>query len=159
VSGFREGEIEGIEVKLLRHHRDQRGWLAELFREDEIDKEVCPVMAYISMTFPGVERGPHEHREQTDYFVFFSSSFKLVLWDTREGSPTYMNRKALFLGEENPACVIVPPGIVHAYRNVGDADGMVMNLPNRLFAGRGKGEPVDEVRYEGDPDTPYKVDG
>jgi dTDP-4-dehydrorhamnose 3,5-epimerase len=159
VSGFREGWIEGVVVRDLKYHRDERGWLTELFRHDEIEKDVCPVMAYISMTSPGMKRGPHEHREQTDYFAFFSSRFRLVLWDGREGSPTYMNRMTLMIGEEDPKCVIIPPRVVHAYENVGGVEGLVVNLPNRLFAGRGKGGPVDEVRYEDDPDSPYRMDG
>jgi dTDP-4-dehydrorhamnose 3,5-epimerase len=115
-------------------------------------------MSYISMTRPGVQRGPHAHREQTDLFAFFSSTFKLMLWDYRAGSPTYMNRKVLFLGEEDPKCVIVPPGVVHAYKNVGPVEGLVLNAPNRLYAGRGRKGAVDEIRYEDDPDTVFKVE-
>ena len=40
---------------------------------------------------------------------------------------------------------------------VGDA--MVVNFPNRLFAGRGKKQPVDEVRYEDAKDTPFVMNG
>jgi dTDP-4-dehydrorhamnose 3,5-epimerase len=155
---FNAGEIEGVIIKDLKFYNDERGWLTELFRHDEIDKSVYPVMSYISMTLPGVQRGPHAHKEQTDYFVFLSSTFKLVLWDSREDSPTYMNRKVLFTGKDDPKCVIVPPGVVHAYKNIGTEKGLVLNFPNRLYAGWGKKEPVDEVRYENDPDTIYKVD-
>ena len=48
----------------------------------------------------------------------------------------------------NPAAVWIPPGVVHAYRNVGDVSGLVFNAPNRLYAGWGKKEPVDEIRHE-----------
>lgn len=52
------------------------------------------------------------------------------------------------VGESNPAAVWVPPGVVHAYRNIGDVPGLVFNAPNRLFAGRGKEQPVNEIRHE-----------
>ena len=38
---------------------------------------------------------------------------------------------------DNPRAVIVPKGVVHGYKNVGDIDGMVVNCPNRLY-GSGK---------------------
>jgi dTDP-4-dehydrorhamnose 3,5-epimerase len=156
---FKRGNIEGVIVRDLRKFVDERGWLAELFRQDEISEEVYPAMSYISMTLPGVTRGPHEHLEQTDYFCFLGpSNFKLVLWDNRKESSTYMNKMVLFVGEDNPKAVIIPPRVVHAYRNVGGKPGIVLNFPNRLYAGWGKKEKVDEVRYEDDPDNIFKVD-
>jgi dTDP-4-dehydrorhamnose 3,5-epimerase len=47
---------------------------------------------------------------------------------------------------------------VHAYKNIGDEPGLVINLPNKLYAGWGKKEKVDEIRYEGNQDSPFKVD-
>lgn len=156
---FRDGDIDGVVIKEFRYFKDQRGWLSELFRHDELDAELHPVMSYISMTNPGVARGPHEHVDQTDCFVFFSSTFKLLLWDRREGSPTKGSRMALHFGADKSASVIVPPGVVHAYKNVGSAEGLVLNLPNRLYAGEGKKQKVDEIRYEDDPQSPYRIDG
>ncbi len=156
---FKRGDIEGVVVKELKKFVDERGWLAELFRQDEIDKDIYPVMSYISMTLPGVTRGPHEHLEQTDYFCFIGpSNFKLVLWDNRKNSISYMNKMVLFVGEDNPKSVIIPPRVVHAYKNVGGKPGIVLNFPNRLYAGWGKKEKVDEVRYENDANTVFRVD-
>jgi dTDP-4-dehydrorhamnose 3,5-epimerase len=155
---FKDSEIEDVEITDLRFFDDERGWLSELFRQDDLDENLYPVMCYISMTKSGIQRGPHAHKKQTDYFAFYSSSFKLVLWDGRTDSPTYGNRMVLFLGKENPKRVIIPPGVVHAYKNVGSEDGLVLNFPNTLYAGWKKEEPVDEIRYEDDPDTPYRVD-
>jgi dTDP-4-dehydrorhamnose 3,5-epimerase len=65
---------------------------------------------------------------------------------------------SLIVGEDDPAAVVVPKGVVHGYRNVGATDGVVINCPNRLYMGRGKREPVDEIRHEDDPDTPFRMD-
>jgi dTDP-4-dehydrorhamnose 3,5-epimerase len=156
---FKEGSIEGVVVRELKRHTDKRGWLCELFRHDELKAEDYPVMSYISMTHPGVARGPHAHREQTDYFAFIGpSTFRVYLWDGREGSTTYMNKMAIDAGHVRPLAVIVPPGVVHAYKNIGDTDGVVFNFPNRLYGGRGRKEEVDEVRYEEDPASIYRMD-
>lgn len=158
---FQEGPIDGVVVKDLIRFDDNRGWLTEIFRQDEIHADSMPVMSYVSMTHPGVARGPHEHREQTDLFAFLGpGTFKVYLWDNRELSPTYNHRMVLTAGEEARRTVLIPPGVVHAYAVVSDVDGLVVNLPNRLFAGRGKKEPVDEIRWEEEEtrDSPFKLD-
>ena len=58
---FKTGDIEGVVVKDLCKFVDSRGWLAELFRHDQLDPQFYPVMAYTSATNAGVTRGPHEH--------------------------------------------------------------------------------------------------
>ena len=156
---FVGGKIHDLVVRPLGKYLDERGWLAELYRSDEIDPRFMPVMAYVSMTRPGVARGPHEHREQADCFAFIGPSvFKVDLWDARVDSPTYGIRQTIFAGSDSPAMVIVPAGVVHAYKNVGGTDGIVFNAPNRLYAGEGKRYPVDEVRHEEEPGSPFILD-
>jgi len=139
-------DIEGIFIKPLKRFTDARGWLTEVFREDELPEGFRPAMGYISVTHPGIARGPHEHREQTDGFVFLSGRFRLTLWENRPGRP---RRKEVYaVGEENPVFVAVPPGVVHAYQNIGETDAFVLNFPDRLYAGWGRKEPVDEIRHE-----------
>jgi dTDP-4-dehydrorhamnose 3,5-epimerase len=156
---FKEGLIQGVVVRDLKMFTDPRGWLMELFREDEVAAEYMPVMGYISVTKSGVARGPHEHVDQADYFCFVGpSNFRIYLWDNRKGSPTHMIRQLIVAGEDTPMAVIVPAGVVHAYRNIGKTDGMVINCANRLYAGKGRKEPVDEIRHEHDPATIFRLD-
>ena len=156
---FQDGVIEGVLKRELNKYSDGRGWLMELFRRDEMEAGFFPAMAYISMTGPGVARGPHEHLDQADYFCFAGpSTFKIFLWDNRPSSPTYKNRQIIIAGEDTPTALLVPKNVVHAYKNIGESDGLVINCPNRLFKGEGRGDPVDEKRYEDDPESPYKLD-
>lgn len=156
---FEEGSIEGVRFRPLKCYEDQRGWLIELFRNDEVPPEYLPAMAYISQTLPGVARGPHQHRDQADLFGFVGpGDFKLYMWDDRDDSSTRGNRQTIVLGQSNPQCVIVPAGVVHAYKNLSPTPGLVFNAPNRLYAGQGRREPVDEIRYEDEPDSPYVLD-
>jgi dTDP-4-dehydrorhamnose 3,5-epimerase len=146
---FVDGEIEGVVIRPLKFYNDPRGWLVEIFRHDELVEERRPAMMYVSSTLPGVSRGPHEHVDQTDGFAFIGpSDFRLYVWDTRPNSPTRGHRQVWTVGQSNPAAVWIPPGVVHAYRNVGEVNGLVFNAPNRLYAGWGKKEPVDEIRHE-----------
>src|SRR5690349_21176126 len=156
---FRVGDITGVLIKPLSIIKDSRGSLTELFRIDEWQAEFHPSMAYISSTFPGVTRGPHEHVDQADLFCFLGpSNFKLRMWDNRPDSPTYRQVKTLVAGEDNPRVVVIPKGVVHAYQNIGDKDGIVINCPNRLYRGDQRHEEVDEIRHEDDPKTIFRMD-
>ena len=159
VKSFSKGRIHDVIVRPLNKFLDERGWLAELYRTDELDADILPSMAYISMTQPGVARGPHEHREQTDYFCFLGpSNFKVYLWDSRPDSPSYGVKQVIFAGIDSPVALVVPPGVVHAYRNVGMENGIVFNAPNRLYAGEGKREAVDEIRHEEEAGSLFQLD-
>lgn len=159
-SHFIKGKIQDVVVYPLKKFVDERGWLAELFRHDEITEEFYPAMAYISVTEPLTQRGPHEHVDQADLFCFIGSgNFKLRLWDNRQDSPTFNYIMTLYVGADNPQAVIVPKGVVHAYKNVSTTEkGVVINCPNRLFMGEGKKEEIDEIRHEDDPNTIYTMD-
>ena len=156
---FPSSRIDGVELRKLSKYVDSRGWLSELFRNDEAERELLPAMGYVSLTHPGVTRGPHEHVDQTDWFCFLGpSNFLLVLWDNRPASPSFERTMRVVVGEDDPMAVIVPPGVVHGYRNVGPKDGWVVNFPNRLFKGPKRAEPVDEIRHEADPACPFDMD-
>lgn len=156
---FKKGPIKGVVVRPLRKYEDKRGWLVETFRQDEWETPYHPVMAYTSLTLPGVTRGPHEHVEQSDFFVFMGpGNFKLWLWDNRKTSETFGNKQVVFGGQDHPFHVLVPPGVVHAYRNVSEEPAIVHNFPNQLFMGQKKQHPVDEIRHEADPNTQFQLD-
>ncbi len=156
---FSEGEIKGVVVRQLKKFFDDRGWLTELFRKDDLDEEFLPAMSYISSTNPGVTRGPHEHWDQADLFCFIGpSNFKLRVWDNRKDSETFGSMMTMVVGVDNPASVLIPAGVVHGYRNVGEIDGIVINCPNRLYGGAGRKEEVDEIRHEDDGESSFSMD-
>lgn len=154
---FKKGEIKGVVIEKLIKFSDERGFLVETFRVDNLPDNLHPVMSYISYTKPGVARGPHEHMGQTDIFCFMGAgNFKIKLWDNRKVSKTYRYCMEIVGGKDNPIRVIVPPGVVHGYKNISEgADGMVLNYPDKLYRGWGKKEEVDEIRHEDKEDEFY----
>ncbi len=147
---FHDGEsIDGAKIIPLTSHSDKRGWLCEIFRSDEIDKRLSPAMGYVSVTVPGMGRGPHEHKQQTDMFcVVGPGEMIIVLWDMRPASSTKGCRMIRVVGEDHKCVVIVPPGIVHAYFNIGNDNAYVINLPDKLYGGKFRKEKIDEIRHE-----------
>ncbi|MCY2938290.1 MAG: dTDP-4-dehydrorhamnose 3,5-epimerase family protein [Planctomycetota bacterium] len=155
---FTEGIISDLFWKPLKRFGDDRGWLGELFRQDELPEGFQVTMAYASMTNPGVVRGPHEHVDQSDCFCFMGpGNFELTLWDMRPGSATHGVKQVEMVGVARPMLVIIPPRVIHAYKNSADGPGIVYNFPDRLYKGPGRTEPVDEIRHELDPHSIYQV--
>ncbi len=147
--------MDGVVIRGLARFQDSRGWLVELFRNDELPESFRPAMSYLSVTLPGVARGPHEHVGQCDAFAFIDGNYKLYLWENRPGKSA--EPVVLEVGSHNPVLVLVPPGVVHAYKNVGDREAFVMNFPDKLYAGWGKKEEVDEIRHEADPNSLFQM--
>jgi dTDP-4-dehydrorhamnose 3,5-epimerase len=155
--GWVDGSIYGVEISPFQVFSDERGWLSELYRSDEMPASDMPEMGYLSSTKPGVARGPHEHEAQTDRFAFFHGAYHVVMWDARAGSPSFGRKTEMTVGVKNSVVVVIPPGVVHAYRNVGKEDAFVLNFPDRLYAGKEKKERVDEIRHEDEPDSPFQI--
>jgi len=157
IMDFKEGEIEGVIIVKLNKFSDERGFLVETFRIHNLPEGIRPVMSYISYTKPGIARGPHEHLKQTDIFCFIGpGNFKVKLWDNRKENKTYGNCMEIIGGKNNPIRVIVPPGVVHGYKNISEGvDGMVLNYPDKLYRGWDKQEEVDEIRHEDKEDEFY----
>ena len=42
-----DGEIEGVLMKPLKAYHDSRGWLVEIFRDDELAESLQHVMMYV----------------------------------------------------------------------------------------------------------------
>jgi dTDP-4-dehydrorhamnose 3,5-epimerase len=116
-------------------------------------------MCYASWTLPGKARGPHEHVYQSDCFAFFGpGTFRLYLWDAREESRTHLQRMRLDVGEDRPVAVLVPPRVVHAYKCISEERGLVVNLPDKLYAGLLRTREVDEIRHEDKAHSSFLLD-
>lgn len=153
--------IKGVIIKKLKKNEDARGWLVEIYRNDdsEYSGDYSPAMSYISATKSGVVRGPHEHKEQSDLFVFVGQGkFRVHLWDNRAYSATYKEKMEIEGGEGEEIAVLVPPGVVHGYKCISSIDGWSINLPDKLYAGKDRKDEVDEIRWEKDPASPFKID-
>src|SRR5512140_2371662 len=104
--------IHDVKTKKLKVIPDDRGRLMEMLRnDDECYEEFGQV--YLSTTYPGVVKAWHYHKLQKDNFVCVKGMVKLVLADTRDGSPTKGEVNEFVIGELNPVPVQVPTGVYH----------------------------------------------
>jgi len=144
--------IEGVKVKELRVIPDERGRLMEMLRADD-DLFIKFGQVYLTTAYPGVVKGWHYHKHQTDNMVVVKGMMKIVLYDNRENSSSKGEINEFFMGLHNPLLLQIPPLVLHGFKCIGDEEAMVVNCPTETYNYK---EP-DEFRI--DPyknDIPYK---
>ena len=136
--------IHDVRTKKLRVMADERGWLMEILRADESELFSKFGQVYVSATYPGVVKAWHYHRTQIDHFACVAGMVKLVLIDTRVGSPTEGAVNEFFIGVLNPMLVQVPNLVYHGWKCISSEPSLVVNVPNEPYQ---RDEP-DEYRLE-----------
>ncbi len=124
--------IEGVRIKKLKVIPDERGFLMEMMRDDdEFFQRFGQV--YLSVGYPGVVKGWHYHKKQTDHFTFVKGMAKVVLFDRRDGSPTRGEVNEFFMGEQNPILLVIPPGVLHGMKGIGTGPAYLVNVPTEHY--------------------------
>jgi len=143
--------IDGVRTKELRVIADERGRLMEILRaDDEVFEKFG--QAYLTTAYPGVTKGWHYHRGQTDNMCVVKGMMKVALYDSREGSPTHGEVAEFIIGEHNPLLVSIPPGVMHGFKCIGTEEALVVNIPTATY---NYDEP-DEFRVDPhENDIPY----
>ena len=143
--------IHEANVKPLKVIPDERGRLMEMLRSDsDLFKGFGQV--YMTTAYPGVVKAWHYHKKQWDHFVCVRGMMKVVLFDSRDDSPTKGEVNEFFMGDHNPILLQIPPLVYHGFKCVSDHEAMVINTPTEVY---NYSEP-DEFRV--DPhsnDIPY----
>lgn len=125
--------IEGIAYRLLRPVSHHHGHLVEAFRADWGVTERPIVQVNMSVTFPGATRGWGLHRRTEDRLFAATGSLCIVCYDGRKDSPTFGTINEFILGGRNHGFVLIPPGIYHAWKNIGTDEAMIISMPSQLY--------------------------
>lgn len=143
--------IDGVKIKKLKINTDERGRLGEILRvDDEIFEKFGQV--YFTTAYPGVIKAWHYHKNQRDNFAAVKGMIKLVLYDSRENSPTFKTINEFFIGEHNPIMVSIPPVVYHGFKCISSEEAVVINTPTMPY----NHEAPDEYPLEAHtPDIPY----
>ncbi len=143
--------IDGVQVKQLKVIPDERGRLMEMLRADD-GLFIKFGQVYMTTAYPGVVKAWHYHKKQWDNFVVVRGMMKVVLYDSRDNSPTRGLINEFFLGDHQPILVRIPPFVHHGFKCISEHEAIVINTPTEVY---NYSEP-DEFRM--DPhtkDIPY----
>ena len=124
--------IDGVKIKKLKVIPDERGRLMEMLRSDD-DLFVKFGQVYMTTAYPGVVKGWHFHKKQIDNFIVIKGMIKLVLYDSRDDSPTKGEINEFFLGEDNPLLIQIPPLVLHGFKCISPEEAICINCPTEAY--------------------------
>ncbi len=110
--------INGVKIKQLVTHADDRGYFREILRADEGLMDVFR-QSSITKTNPGVVKAFHWHARQEDFWYVIDGMARAVLYDRRDGSPTKGETQTIVMGEDHPVGLLIPRGVAHGYQVLG----------------------------------------
>lgn len=143
----------GVTFRPAKTHFDDRGSVCELF-DERWDWHPDPlVFSYMFTLRPNMAKGWGMHMKHEDrYFVLFGE-MEVVMYDTREDSPTKGLLAKVHLSEWERRLMCIPIGIWHANVNPGNKDAVIINFPTQPY----DHENPDKYRLPLDTDQiPYK---
>ena len=148
-----KGVIDGVRLRPYDLWPDDRGYFLEVIRMKQgLAADFVPETTQVSaaLSYTGTIKAFHFHRHQTDLWVPMSGMFQVALVDLRSDSATYGIKNTLYLGQLRPWQVLIPPGVGHGYKVIGEHDGILVYVTNRLY------DPQDEGRIAyNDPAIQY----
>ncbi|HWI40503.1 MAG TPA: dTDP-4-dehydrorhamnose 3,5-epimerase family protein, partial [Verrucomicrobiae bacterium] len=142
--------IEGVEIKDLVTHCDERGFFREIIRvSDCFFSEGFGQWSH-SMMYAGVAKAWHIHSRQIDWWYVAGGVLKVALYDARQGSSSEGKLMELLMGEHQPAKVLrIPPGVAHGCRCI-SGPSHLFYVTSRTY------DPADEGRIpHDDPQIAY----
>ena len=139
--------IDGVEIKELTTHADERGFFRELVRCDEAFFSQGFGQLSHSLVLVGVLKAWHGHLRQTQWTYVVAGTLKIAVHDCRPKSPTSGETIEFSLGDNSSACIYrLPPGTVHGYR-------VVSGPAHVIYVTSGTYDPTEEVRIAHDDQT------
>jgi dTDP-4-dehydrorhamnose 3,5-epimerase len=142
-----EGLIAGVRVEPVALHPDDRGYFLEVQRMGRGLAAAFPAASTqvsAALNFPGAIKAFHYHLHQTDCWTPVRGMLQVALADLRVGSPTFGARNTMYAGALKPWQILIPPGVAHGYKVIGNEDALLVYLTDRFY------NPQDEGRIAWD---------
>lgn len=135
--------ITGVEIKPFPVWPDDRGYFLEIARLGQGLVGGFPAgttQVSAAFNYPGIIKAFHYHKFQTDYWVPAAGLLQVALFDLRAGSRTYGQKNTLYVGALRPWQLLIPPGVAHGYKVIGEQPSVLVYITNRTY------DPKDEGR-------------
>jgi dTDP-4-dehydrorhamnose 3,5-epimerase len=154
------GLIDGVRLRAYDVWPDDRGYFLEVIRMNQglaaaFPPETTQVSAALS--YPGTIKAFHFHQHQTDLWVPMLGMFQVALVDLRPNSPTFGVKNTMYAGALRPWQILVPPGVGHGYKVIGESAAMLVYVTNRLYNPQDEGRiPYNDASIQYDWETQHK---
>jgi dTDP-4-dehydrorhamnose 3,5-epimerase len=148
-----DGVIAGVQLRKFDLWPDDRGYFLEIARMGQGLASEFPfasTQVSTALSYPGTIKAFHFHCHQTDLWVPAAGMLQVALVDLRPDSPTFGVKNTLYAGVLKPWQILIPPGVGHGYKVIGEQPATLVYVTNRLY------NPQDEGRIPyNDPSIAY----
>jgi dTDP-4-dehydrorhamnose 3,5-epimerase len=152
--------IEGVQLEALDLWPDDRGYFLEIHRMGQgLAARFPAATTQVSMAvnYPGAIKAFHYHLKQYDCWTPAGGMLQVALVDLRAASPTFGARNTLYLGALRPWRVLIPPGVGHGYKVIGEQAATLIYLTDRFYDPQDEGRiPYNDPGIHYDWDTQHK---
>jgi dTDP-4-dehydrorhamnose 3,5-epimerase len=146
--------IQGVRAKSIANVLGDNGRLTEIWRRDWALDDLPVDQVFQKVMHPGAISAWHAHAHTTDRLFCALGRIKVVLYDGRNDSPSLGKVAEFRLGDERPALILVPPGVWHGVRCIGDGPALLVNAVDKAY----DYDDPDHWRLpEDSPDIPYRI--
>jgi dTDP-4-dehydrorhamnose 3,5-epimerase len=135
--------IPGVQLNPFSLWPDDRGYFLEVARLGQglvADFPAASTQISSALNYPGIIKAFHYHKFQTDFWVPAAGLLQVVLVDLRRASTTFGQKNTLYVGALRPWQVLIPPGVAHGYKVIGEHPSVLVYVTNRTY------DPQDEGR-------------
>lgn len=142
--------IADVKINSFPVWPDDRGYFLEIARFTQGLVSNFPAdstQVSAALNYPGIIKAFHYHRFQTDYWVPVAGLLQVALVDLRKRSSTFGVKNTLYVGALRPWQLLIPPGVAHGYKVVGDQPSVLVYVTNRIY------NPKDEGRIPHNQDS------
>jgi len=116
-----------VEIKKLDVKKDDRGWLAEILRPEDVKvKGFGQVL--VTTANPGKVKGNHYHKRKLEWYSVIQGDMELHLLDLKT-----KGREVMTIGESNPVLVKINPNIAHAVKCVSKVPAVLLIYISESF--------------------------
>ena len=130
--------MKGVDIKDLKKHVDNRGWLAEFFRPELIGSDKLGQVT-ITTAHPGIIKANHYHKRKIEWYCVIKGKMQLAL----KNNETH-EKETIILDENNLKLVKISPNVSHGFKSVGK---------DMLYVLMYVDEPFDQNNPDTYPDT------
>jgi dTDP-4-dehydrorhamnose 3,5-epimerase len=125
--------IEGVVIRRAITQTDERGTLCEILNS-AWGVHPAPLVSVYQFTIrPGKVKGWHVHRLHDDRIFISRGEVRVVLYDSREDSPTFGLVNEIFRSALDRDLMVIPIGVYHAHQNCGTEDALFISMPTRAY--------------------------
>ena len=152
--------IDGVALRPYDLWPDDRGYFLEVIRMGQglaADFPAESTQVSAALSYPGTIKAFHFHCHQTDLWVPVEGMLQVALVDLRSGSRTFGWKNTLYTGSLKPWQLLIPPGVGHGYKVIGERPAMLVYVTNRLYDPRDEGRlPYNDASIAYDWETQHK---